>query len=261
MLPPLMKPSPSLRHTAHAHLPEFTRRTAVQLTLALIAASLSISITRAADAAPPHKPRIALAGDSTVTTTSGWGAAFEKLLGPRGECIQLARGGQSSKSFRDTGQWAKVIESKPDYILIQFGHNDMPGKGPNRETDPETTYPANLARFVDEARATGAVPILVTSMARRTFDKGKIRGELAPWAEAARKVAAEKKVPLVDLFARSMALIEKMGPEASAVFDPQAKDGKPDHTHLSPKGAEIIAALVAEELRKVEPALAKLLAE
>jgi lysophospholipase L1-like esterase len=196
-----------------------------------------------------------------VTTTSGWGAAFEELLGGRAECIQLARGGQSSKSFRDSGQWAKVIEAKPDYVLIQFGHNDMPGKGPNRETDPATTYRENLARFVDEARAAGAVPILVTSMARRTFDKGKIRGELAPWAEAARKVAAEKKVPLVDLFARSVALLEEMGPEASAVFDPKGKDGQPDHTHLSPAGAKAMARLIAEELRKAEPSLAKLLGE
>jgi lysophospholipase L1-like esterase len=235
-----------------------TRRVFARLSLALILTTFGI-FSAAADALPARKVRVALAGDSTVTTTAGWGAAFEKLLGARGECIQLARGGQSSKSFRDSGMWKKVIESKPDYVLIQFGHNDMPGKGPNRETDPATTYPENLARFVDEARAIGAKPILVTSMARRTFDKGKIRGELAPWAEAARKVAAEKNVPLVDLFARSIALLEKIGPEASAEFDP--KGDKPDHTHLSPKGAEVMAAIIAEELRKVEPALGKLLAE
>jgi lysophospholipase L1-like esterase len=205
------------------------------------------------------KIRVALAGDSTVTTGAGWGLAFEKLLTPGTECLQFARGGQSSKSFRDSKNWQKVIDSKPNYVLIQFGHNDMPGKGENRETDPKTTFPENLARFVDEARAVGAVPILVTSMARRTFDKGKIRGELAPWAEATKKVAAEKKVPLVDLFGRSVALLEKIGPEASAAFDPVTKDGKPDHTHLSPKGAEVMAKIVAEEIQKVEPGLAKLL--
>ncbi len=241
--------------------PNLTRRVFSQLALATLLASLLFSHADAAEAPPARKPRVALAGDSTVTTTAGWGAAFEKLLGPRGECVQLARGGQSSKSFRDSGMWKKVIESKPDYVLIQFGHNDMPGKGPNRETDPATTYPENLTRFVDEARAIGAKPILVTSMARRTFDQGKIRGELAPWADAAKKVAAEKKVPLVDLFARSVAMLEKMGPEAAAVFDPVTKEGKPDHTHLSPKGAEIMAKVIAGELRKVEPALGNLLTE
>jgi lysophospholipase L1-like esterase len=215
------------------------------------------SSTFAAEQKSPSKIRIALAGDSTVTTTAGWGLAFEKLLGTNTECIQLARGGQSSKSYRDSGNWKKVLEAKPDYVLIQFGHNDMPGKGPERETDPKTTFPENLSRFVDEARAIGAVPILVTSMARRTYDKEKIRGELAPWAEATKKVAAEKKVPLVDLFARSVELLEKMGAKEAAVFDPQTKDGKPDHTHLSPKGAEIMAKVIADEIRKVEPNLAK----
>ena len=226
---------------------------------AWLAVALGPAAALAADTKPAAKIRIALAGDSTVTTNAGWGLAFEKLLGPGAECLQFARGGQSSKSFRDTGNWQKVLASKPDYVLIQFGHNDMPGKGPARETDPATTYRENLIRFVNEARAAGATPILVTSMARRTFDGGKIRGELAPWAEASRKVAADKNVPLVDLFGRSIALLEKIGPEAAAAFDPRTKDGKPDHTHLSPKGAEVMAGLIAEELRKAEPKLSKLL--
>lgn len=256
-----MKPSALDLQPTFPSIADRARSILVWLPLAIVAVALGLFPVRAADAPAAHKPRVALAGDSTVTTTAGWGAAFENLLGARGECFQFARGGQSSKSFRDSGNWAKVIESKPDYVLIQFGHNDMPGKGPNRETDPATTYRENLRRFVDEARAAGAVPILVTSMARRTFDKGKIRGELAPWAEAARAVAEEKKVPLVDLFARSVALLEKLGLEGSAPFDPVTKDGKSDHTHLSPEGGKAMAKLIAEELRKVEPGLAGLLGD
>ena len=256
-----MKPTAPAFKATHASIADPARTLFAWLSLAFVAVVFGLFPIRAVDTPVGHKPRVALAGDSTVTTTAGWGAAFEELLGSRGECLQFARGGQSSKSFRDSGNWAKVIEAKPDYVLIQFGHNDMPGKGPNRETDPATTYRENLGRFVDEARAAGAVPILVTSMARRTFDKGKIRGELAPWAEAARAVAAEKKVPLVDLFARSVALLEKLGPEGTVPFDPVTKDGKPDHTHLSPEGGKAMAKLIAEELRKAEPTLAGLLGE
>src|SRR3954451_14965237 len=108
--------------------------------------------------------KIALAGDSTVTDKSGWGLAFAKRFGPGAEVTNFAKGGQSSKSFRDQGNWKKLLEAKPDWVLIQFGHNDQPGKGPERETDPKTTYRENLARFVDEARAAGAKPILVTSL-------------------------------------------------------------------------------------------------
>ena len=228
-------------------------RTPLRLCIALL------SLTVVLRAAEPEKARIALAGDSTVTDTAGWGAAFAKLLGPGAECVNLAGGGQSSKSFRDSGRWKQVLDAKPAFVLIQFGHNDMPGKGANRETDPETTYRENLIRFITEVRAAGAQPILVTSMARRTFDKGKIHGELKPWADAAKKAAADEKVPLVDLFARSIEVLEKLGPAASDEFNPPAKDGKTDHTHLNAKGAEVIAGIIADELRRVSPELARLL--
>lgn len=228
------------------------------LTLAFIPFVIAAGI-RAADPAPSGKTRVALAGDSTVTDAAGWGAAFAKLLGPQAECVNFAAGGQSSKSFLDGGQWQKVIDAKPAFVLIQFGHNDMPGKGPNRETDPETTYRANLIRFVRESRAIGAQPILVTSMARRTFDNGKIRGELKPWADAMRRVAVDEKVPLVDLFARSIEHLEKIGQATSDQYNPPAKKGKTDHTHLNGKGAEVMAGIIADEVYKAAPDLAKLL--
>jgi lysophospholipase L1-like esterase len=208
------------------------------------------------------KTRVALVGDGTVTDRAGWGAAFAKLLGPDAECINFANGGQSSKSFRDSGNWKKVIDSKPTYVLIQFGHNDMPGKGPQHATDPATTYRQNLIRYIAEARAIGAKPILITSLTRRTFSKDKIRGELKPWADAAAKVAAEREIPLVDLFTRSVALHNQLGPFGSAAFNPPSKKGGfktagTDGAHLSEHGAAIIAKIIAEELRKVEPEFAK----
>ena len=52
-------------------------------------------------------------------------------------------------------------------MLIQFGHNDQPGKGPERETSPETTFREYMSRYVDEARWAGSKPVLVTSLTRR----------------------------------------------------------------------------------------------
>lgn len=231
---------------------------------AFISCLLLVPAFVAADV-PPRPPAakkiVALAGDSTVTDTAGWGAAFARLLGPEAECKNFARGGQSTKSFRDSKRWQMVLDAKPAFVLIQFGHNDMPGKGPNRETDPASTYPENLGRFIDEARAVGAQPIIVTSLTRRLFLEGKIRGELRPYAEAAIKVAGEKKVPVVDLFARSVALHEKMGEkESDASFNPPGKKpGQTDRTHLNAHGAEVVAGIIAEELRKVAPEAAKLL--
>ncbi len=176
----------------------------------------------------PWKPkaRIALAGDSTVTDTAGWGFGFKKAVSAGVLCQNFAAGGQSSKSFRDSGAWQRTLDSKPDYVLIQFGHNDMPGKGPKRETDPATTYAENLTRFIKDAREAGAKPVLVTSLVRRIFEqpgpdgKNKLRGEQAPYVDAARKVATEQNVPLIDLYSQSFARVIELGPTGVAPWEP-----------------------------------------
>jgi pectinesterase len=209
-------------------------------------------------AASQPATRIVLVGDSTVTDRSGWGLGFKRFLPPAIECLNTALGGRSSKSFRDEGHWSRALEARGDYYLIQFGHNDQPGKGPERETDPNTTYAENLARYVDEVRAIGAQPILVTSLCRREFDParpGKIGGTLQPYVEAARRVADEKKVPLIDLYARSVELCERLGPEACERFNATTPKG-PDRTHLDADGSVVFAKLVVEELRRAVPALA-----
>jgi lysophospholipase L1-like esterase len=147
--------------------------------------------------AAAQKPvKIVLVGDSTVNDEGGWGEFFRKSFGPPVEVVNLAKNGRSSKSFRDEGLWTPALDAKPDYILIQFGHNDEPGKGPERETDPATTYRANMTRYVEEARMAGAIPVLVTSIVRRNFDAdGRIkRDRMVPYVEEVRKIAQEQKV-------------------------------------------------------------------
>jgi lysophospholipase L1-like esterase len=230
---------------------------AAVLSVALLLARLA----EAADVAAGVE-RIVLVGDSTVASQSGWGDAFAKQLVSNVDCQNMGRGGRSSKSYRAEGHWKKAIEAKPTWVLIQFGHNDQPGKGPERETDAKTTFRENLTRYVSEARASGAKPVLVTSLTRRTFNaQGKIQPDLlADYVAATRAVATELKVPLLDLNARSIEQMNQLGPEAAVTFNPNGKDPtKPDRTHLSAKGAEETAKLVADEIRKQTPELAKLL--
>ena len=87
-----------------------------------------------------EKIRFVLAGDSTVTDDAGWGRAFAELLSDDAECINLAKSGRSSRSYRTEGWWQKCLDAKPRYLLIQFGHNDQPGKGPERESAAETDF-------------------------------------------------------------------------------------------------------------------------
>ena len=87
----------------------------------------------------------------------------------------MAKGGASTKTFREQGLWERSLQTKPDYMLIQFGHNDMESKDhlPRQTTMAE--YEANLRRYVDEARAAGIKPLLVTPLTRRYFEAdGKI---------------------------------------------------------------------------------------
>jgi len=196
--------------------------------------------------------KIALIGDSTVTDTAGWGKAFADRFGPEVTVQNFAMGGRSSKSWYNENRLNAVLSAKPNYALIQFGHNDQPGKGPDRETDPATTYKEHLRLYVTALRKVGTQPILVSSVVRRTFNKdNRIDSDLAPYAEAAKAVAQELKVPFVDLYAVSAAYHNRIGSEASMALN--LKEG--DRTHFNRKGAEAIADLIIQELKAGMPVL------
>lgn len=236
----------------------------VHLTLLALAAAAATGLC--AEYAAANKIKIVLVGDSTVTDDAGWGLGFKQFLTDDVECINTSRGGRSSQSFMTEGRWTNALAVKGNYYLIQFGHNNEPGK-PGRSTDMPT-FVTNMKQYVDDARAIGAKPILVTPLTRRQWDKehpGKIKSSLAPYAEEVRKIAAEKNVPLVDLQARSIELCESLGPERCLEFSPTkvSTNGKAayDGTHLKGKGYVMFARLVVDELRKNTPELKPYLRE
>ena len=115
-----------------------------------------------------------LVGDSTLAPRTGYGDALCRRLAPVVECLNLARRGRSTKSYRADGSWERVTELLRDrganprtYVLIQFGHNDQPGKA-ERSTDLETEFPANVAGYVAEVQRAGAHAVLSTPLTRRT---------------------------------------------------------------------------------------------
>ena len=211
--------------------------------------------------ASPAKPlRLILVGDSTMASSTGYGDALCARLSPDTACHNLARGGRSSGSFRAEGRWDEVQallraggDFKASYVLIQFGHNDQPGK-PGRSTDYVNEFPANIRRYVEETRAAGGIPVLVTPLTRRSFRGDWVHDDLAPWSAAVRKVAHETQVTLVDLNALSMADVQAMGPRQA---DALARAGANfDHTHVGPAGAERYGSMMAQALRQQVPGLA-----
>lgn len=230
-----------------------------------IAALLAAALSGQAQSAPKEetKIRIVIIGDSTVCEypaarpERGWGQFIEeRFKAVSVQVINLAVSGRSTKTFIKEGRWSKALEQKADYVFIQFGHNDSHGAGRPESTDAATTYQEFLRRYIDESRAIGANPVLVTPMVRRTFGKdARLKDALEPYAAAMKRVGAERKVPVIDLHASSKQLVEKLGPVASA----QMANKEGDATHFNEKGARAMADLVMKDLPSATPKIKPLL--
>lgn len=246
-----------------------------------LAHSFFVLTSAAAMAQTPPLPsaRVLLIGDSTMATRNGYGDALCARLRSDVECLNLAKNGRSSGSFRAEGLWDAALKLAqppvPTWILIQFGHNDQPGK-PGRSTDLHIEYPANLARYVQDVRHIGATPVLVTPLTRRTFKGEQLQNDLLPWVDAMRKVATQQGVALIDLNALSYQAVQAMGQaeaDTLATEPPPSMTPAPvpttatetmapakstfDRTHLGAKGAALFSAMVADAARAV-PGLAAL---
>ena len=201
----------------------------------------------------PKQRDIILVGDSTVSSTTGWGDAFcQSMVAKVKSCTNLARAGRSSRSFRKEGSWKSVLQKIKDdgashaLVLIQFGHNDA-GKDEKRRTDPDADFTDIISQYVDDVRSLNAEPILITPVARRIYVDGKIRDGLEPYAGAVRRIAAAKRTSLIDLHAMSVAALEKMSPGEARGLGPDGT--QPDINHLGPKGARYFADMVIRQLR------------
>jgi len=215
----------------------------------------------------PDGPCVFLAGDSTMSEKrpeaapeTGWGMSIAQFFEEKNVRFENhAVNGRSTKSFRDLGHWDAMLAKvrAGDQVFIQFGHNDQKKEDPARFADAQTDYRKNLVRMVAEVREKGAQPVLLTPVVRRNFDaNGKFVDKHGDYPAVVRQVAAAEKVPLLDLWAKSKALLETLGEQPSkALFlhlppklHASAPDGKRDDTHFSPFGAAQIAALVAEAI-------------
>lgn len=232
------------------------------LLVVLVCGALATRVSDAQGPSRPDKPvRVVLVGDSTVTDDSGWGLGFKQMVGPGAVVINTAANGRSSRSFIDEGRWRAALAMHGDVYLIQFGHNDEPGKGAERETIPDGSFRDNLLRYVDDVRAQGATAVLVTSLVRRTFESGthRVRSTQTAYVAATRRVAADRGVPLIDLFAQSSALVEKMGAAALIPYSARQADGRVDTTHLNAAGSLLFGRLVAADAARVVPSLSQII--
>ena len=150
---------------------------------------LGASLAAAGLAAAADGPvRIVLVGDSTVTDHSGWGQAFADRLAPGVVCSNLARGGQSTKSYLDEGR-CYAPSTDP---------NDAPGQDVTGISDPLASYHAFIDRVMKQYDSLALIFEFVTVNAERSiYDQHKTVREMfqqrrrRPWAEWNRQALAE----------------------------------------------------------------------
>ncbi|MEU0738826.1 rhamnogalacturonan acetylesterase [Streptomyces sp. NPDC006134] len=202
-----------------------------------------------------HARRIFLVGDSTVCDQpgdpyAGWGQQLPRYLRKGLSVANHADSGESTVSYlADPRLWGTVrsLIRPGDLVLIQLAHND--------KTTDEPAYRANLEALVAGARERGGRPVLVTPVVRRwfnadgTLDNGTallVNGLGVDHPAVVRSVARAHGVPLIDLTARTKALVESLGVEDSkALYLTQEKR---DNTHTSVHGATVYAGLVRDAL-------------
>ena len=212
-------------------------------------------------------------GDSTMAQKqenkrpeTGWAEKLYLYLDKSAKVYDHGLNGRSSKSFINEGEWKKVFDAlkKGDYVLIQFGHNDEKSEDSTRYTNPHTTYKDNLRKFINETRSKMANPILLTSISRRSFnDKGVLTNSHGEYPQAARELAKETGTPLIDAQLLTEKLLIQYGPEGSKKLflhvepGPNYPEGKKDDTHLNDFGANMIAKLIADEIKNLDIPLSK----
>jgi lysophospholipase L1-like esterase len=205
-------------------------------------------------------PTIYLLGDSTVCDQpaepwNSWGQMLPRFFKPEVAVANNAESGESLKSSLGARRLEKVLSTikSGDYLFIQFGHNDMKERGEG--VGAFTTYKTDLKRFVADAKAKSARPVVVTSMNRKSFDaSGEVTNTLGDYPEAVRQVAKEENVPLIDLHAMSKQLYEAIGRDN---VDKAFQDG----THHNNYGSYELAKCIIEGIRQNKLELVKFIVD
>ena len=229
------------------------------------------------------KPMVFLAGDSTCKNGQGtgsngqwgWGSFFAEYLTDAVTVENDAVGGLSSRTFYDGTQWPLIRDNvrKGDFVLIQFGHNDMAPLGTGRargtlngtDDKPQNvvmerngahqdvySYGHYVRMMVRQAKMRGAIPIVVSPTPQNNWTGEKnIRRFTDTFNAWCRQVAQEEGVTFVDFNDICAAEYEKMGRTKAQ------KDYFADSVHTREAGARLYCEVLAKALKNQNTPLAQ----
>ena len=227
------------------------------------------------------KPVVFITGDSTVKNEDkrpdgmwGWGAVASDIFDTNKITIaNCAKAGRSCRTFLNEKRWEQVYNSiRPgDYVLIQFGHNDVGPIDSQKERADirgtadtchvyklqsngryEVVYSFGwyLRKFINDVREKGGTPILLSLTPRNIWKNGRIERRNDSYGQWYREVVAQTGVEFVDVHNITADQYDKWGEKkVSACFNH-------DHTHSSLKGAKANAQSVKAGLKANKSSLA-----
>ncbi|PKD17747.1 rhamnogalacturonan acetylesterase [Salegentibacter salinarum] len=222
----------------------------------------------------PSKKNVFLIGDSTVANNNdeeavGWGVPIEQYFDTtRVNVINKARGGRSSRTFRNEGLWDAIKDSikEGDFVLMQFGHNDggdvtklkhrasLKGMSdsiqevakPDGSKEEVHTYGWYMKKYISEAKEKGARPIVFSHIPRNKWANGNVERANDSYGKWAREAAEQENALFIDLNDSIAKKYEEIGPEEVSSFFPK------DHTHTNMEGAELNAFIIAKNLKQAK---------
>lgn len=220
-----------------------------------------------------EKLTLYIIGDSTVrnqdsTGQRGWGSHIFKYLDTSKISVSnQAMAGRSTRTFIKEGRWDRVLSSlkSGDHVMMQFGHNEgsrpdtnrqgyrgvLRGIGedsvvltwPNNSVEVVHTYGWYIRKFIKDAKAKGAIPIVLSMIPRNQFREGKVVRAENDYGKWAKEAAQQEGAYFIDLNTITADKYDKIGPDETKKFFPG------DHTHTNAAGADVNAQSVAEGLR------------
>lgn len=230
------------------------------------------------------RPVVFLTGDSTVKNEDkkkdgmwGWGSqAYTVFDSTKCTVVNCAKAGRSTRTYLNEGRWDEVYNSiRPgDYVLIQFGHNDIGDIDKNKErgtiaTADDTCHVYKLAsngqykviysfgwylrKFIGDVKEKGGIPVLVSLTPRNEWPGGKVERRNDSYGKWYRDVVEATGVDFIDLHNITADALDKMGRKKAA------KMFCHDHTHSSLKGAQLNAKGIAEGIRRMNSPMEGLL--
>lgn len=211
---------------------------------------------------------IYIAGDSTVQTykasyapQQGWGAFLGENMPEGVNVSNHAIAGRSSKSFYDNGRLDTILGSikSGDYLLVQFGINDSASSKAERYAPVCGSIPGTdgsfeyyMAKYIEGARAKGAIPILVTTViglkAYNSSSKQFVNS-YQNYCNSMKQLAAHYSIPCIDLNSLMVSHYNSIGYDAAYQYH-MCSTGSADMTHFTETGAKAVAKLVADEMKK-----------